>query len=63
MYRDENRLAYAEHLAEVFELIGDDAYRNLGFILKQFVYYVIDLFTRLRIPILSNYLLFANCLF
>lgn len=31
------RLAYAEHLAELFELIGDDAFRNLGFIIKQFV--------------------------
>ncbi|CAK70915.1 unnamed protein product (macronuclear) [Paramecium tetraurelia] len=51
---NKERLAYAEHLAEVFELIGDDAYRNLGFILKQFVHdsYSIQLSIIRQLPIL-----------
>ncbi|CAK62174.1 unnamed protein product (macronuclear) [Paramecium tetraurelia] len=51
---NKERLAYAEHLAEVFEMIGDDAYRNLGFILKQFVQdsYSIQLSIIRQLPLL-----------
>ncbi|KAM3130189.1 hypothetical protein pb186bvf_017689 [Paramecium bursaria] len=34
---NKERLAYAQRLAEFFEVIGDDAFRNLGFILQQFL--------------------------
>lgn len=35
---NKERLAYANHIAELFEMIGDDAFRNIGFIFKQFVF-------------------------